>query len=138
MSLIEANTCRPIHSYLYTVEEIVNKVAASGLVTIDLEEFYPAEERVSIDIKDKSSIGDFMIVATGRSDRHVGAIADQVQQKLKEAGMTGVRVEGTQTCDWVVVDAGAIIIHVFRPEVREFYNIEKMWLAERPAEPPSH
>ncbi|MEQ1650118.1 MAG: ribosome silencing factor [Hyphomicrobiaceae bacterium] len=97
-----------------------------------------AEEIVSIDIKEKSSIGDYMVVATGRSDRHVGAIADQVLQKLKEAGMTGVRIEGQQTCDWVVVDAGAIIVHVFRPEVREFYNIEKMWQAERPAEPTSH
>ena len=94
-----------------------------------------AEEIVSIDIKEKSSIGDYMMVATGRSDRHVGAIADQVLQKLKEAGMTGVRIEGQQTCDWVVVDAGAIIVHVFRPEVREFYNIEKMWQAERPPEP---
>ena len=97
-----------------------------------------AEDIVSIDIKTKSSIGDYMVVATGRSDRHVGAIADQVLTKLKEAGMTGVRIEGQQTCDWVVVDAGAIIVHVFRPEVREFYNIEKMWLAERPAEPISH
>lgn len=97
-----------------------------------------AEEIVSIDIKEKSSIGDYMIVATGRSDRHVGAIADQVLQKLKEAGMTGLRMEGQQTCDWVVVDAGAIIVHVFRPEVREFYNIEKMWQAERPPEPTSH
>lgn len=97
-----------------------------------------AEEIVTIDIKGKSSIGDYMVVATGRTDRHVGAIADQVREKLKESGVTGVRMEGQENCDWVVVDAGDIIIHVFRPEVREFYNIERMWQSERPAEPSSH
>ncbi|NOU07782.1 MAG: ribosome silencing factor [Hyphomicrobiaceae bacterium] len=117
------------------LETAVEQMHRDVLVWLDEAK---AEEIVSIDIKEKSSIGDYMVVATGRSDRHVGAIADQVLQKLKEAGMTGVRIEGQQTCDWVVVDAGAIIVHVFRPEVREFYNIEKMWQAERPAEPTSH
>ena len=93
-----------------------------------------AEKIVSIDIRGKSSIGDTMIVASGRSDRHVGAIADQVHKKLKEVGYTGVRVEGQPQCDWVLIDAGAIIVHVFRPEVREFYKLEKMWLADRPAD----
>ncbi len=93
-----------------------------------------AEEIVSIDIKGKSSIGDYMIVASGRTDRHVGAIADRIKKNLKQAGLTTVRVEGMETCDWVLVDAVDIIIHIFRPEVRAFYNLEKMWSAERPAE----
>ncbi len=97
-----------------------------------------AEQVVSIDLKGKSSIGDAMVIATGRTDRHVGAIADQIQRKLKDEGQGRVRVEGTQTCDWVLIDTGDIIIHVFRPEVREFYNLEKMWLADRPGETTAH
>ncbi|MGL4396299.1 MAG: ribosome silencing factor [Hyphomicrobium sp.] len=91
-----------------------------------------AEEIVDIPLEGKSSLGDYMVVATGRSDRHVGAIAEQVALKLKEHGVGNVRVEGLQTCDWVLIDAGDIIIHVFRPEVRAFYNIEKMWQADVP------
>ena len=79
-----------------------------------------------------------MIVATGRTDRHVGAIADQLQRQLKEYGVSNVRCEGQQTCDWVLVDVGATIVHIFRPEVREFYNLEKMWSGERPGEQPAH
>jgi ribosome-associated protein len=93
-----------------------------------------AEEIVTIDLAGKSSLGDFMIIATGRTDRHVGGIADQLRQKLKAAGVDSVRVEGMDTCDWVVADAGDIIIHIFRPEVRDFYKLEKMWSAERPGE----
>ena len=95
-----------------------------------------AEAIVAIDIKGKTSIGDYMIVATGRTDRHVGAIADQLQQHLKDYGVSKVRVEGQQTCDWVLVDVGATIVHIFRPEVREFYNLEKMWSGARPGAPP--
>lgn len=94
-----------------------------------------AEEIVTIDLAGKSSIGDFMVVATGRSDRHVGAIAEQVGRKLKDQGLGRVRVEGMEACDWVLIDTGDIIVHVFRDEVREFYNLEKMWSAERPVEP---
>jgi len=97
-----------------------------------------AEEIVAIDVRGKTSIGDAMIIATGRTDRHVGAIADQLQRHLKDYGVSNVRVEGQQTCDWVLVDVGAIIVHLFRPEVREFYNLEKMWSAERPGEAPAH
>ena len=93
-----------------------------------------AENLVSIDLAGKSSIGDYMVIASGRSDRHVGAIADQLQQKLKERGTARVRVEGLKTCDWVLIDAGDIIVHVFRPEVRDFYNLEKMWQADRPGD----
>jgi ribosome-associated protein len=97
-----------------------------------------AENVVTIDLAGKSSIGDFMVVATGRSDRHVGAIADQLQRKLKENGRGRVRVEGLEACDWVLIDTGDIIVHVFRAEVREFYNLEKMWSADRPGEQTAH
>jgi ribosome-associated protein len=97
-----------------------------------------AENIVTIDLHGKTSIGDTMIIASGRSDRHVGAVADQLQTKLKEIGVQRVRVEGKPQCDWVLIDTGDIIVHVFRPEVREFYNLEKMWSADRPAEPTAH
>lgn len=97
-----------------------------------------AENLVSIDLAGKTTLGDYMIVASGRTDRHVGAIADQIARKLKEAGVSRVRLEGMEACDWVVVDIGDIIVHVFRPEVRNFYNLEKMWLAERPPETGTH
>ncbi len=73
-----------------------------------------------------------MVIASGRTDRHVGAIADQIAEKVKAATGIPVRVEGVPACDWVLIDTGDIIIHVFRPEVREFYNLEKMWKAEIP------
>jgi ribosome-associated protein len=86
-----------------------------------------AEDSVSIDLTDKSSIGDFMVVTTGRSNVHVAAIADNLVKNLKAAGLTGIRVEGLRQGDWVLIDAGDVIVHVFRPEVRAFYNLEKMW-----------
>lgn len=88
-----------------------------------------AEDTISIDISGKSSIGDYMIVTSGRSNRHVSAICDQLLRDLKEGGHGSARVEGLSACDWVLIDAGDIIVHVFRPEIREFYNVEKMWLA---------
>jgi ribosome-associated protein len=91
-----------------------------------------AEEIVSIPLEGKSSLGDYMVVASGRTDRHVGAIADQVADKIKAATGIPVRIEGVPACDWVLVDTGDIIIHIFRPEVREFYNLEKMWKADIP------
>jgi ribosome-associated protein len=89
-----------------------------------------AEDTVTIDIQNKSALGDYMVVASGRSHRHVGAIADRLVGDLKRAGVGPVRVEGLPHCDWVLIDAGDVIVHIFRPEVREFYNIEKMWAAE--------
>ena len=90
-----------------------------------------AEEIVTIDLKGKSSLGDFMVIASGRSDRHVGSVADILSQKLRADGHAQVRVEGQPQCDWVLIDAGDVIVHVFRPEVREFYNLEKLWTPDR-------
>ena len=89
-----------------------------------------AEETVSVDITGKSSLADHMIVTSGRSQRHVGAVADQVISALRDNGFGKPRVEGLPHCDWVLVDTGDVIVHIFRPEVREFYNIEKMWQAD--------
>jgi ribosome-associated protein len=86
-----------------------------------------AEDTITIDLRGKTSIGDYMVVTSGRSHRHVGAVADHVVQDLHKAGLSGVRVEGMPHCDWVLIDAGDVIVHVFRPEVRAFYNLEKMW-----------
>lgn len=86
-----------------------------------------AENIVAIDIAGKSALGDHMVVASGRSNRHVASICDRLISALKGAGFGNLRVEGLATGDWVLIDAGDIIIHVFRPEIREFYNIEKMW-----------
>lgn len=93
-----------------------------------------AEETVTIDLAGKTSLADAMVVTTGRSNRHVSAIADQVIEELKAGGRRDLRVEGQPHCDWVLIDAGDVILHVFRPEVRSFYNLEKMWGADRPAE----
>lgn len=86
-----------------------------------------SEDIVSIDLRGKTSIADFMVIASGRSQRHVGAIAEHLLEALKEAGIKHVRVEGQPACDWVLIDANDVIVHVFQPEVRAFYNIEKMW-----------
>ena len=88
-----------------------------------------AENIVSIDIQGKSPLADYMIVASGRSHRHVSAVAEHLIRALKDAGLGAARVEGLVGADWVLIDSGDIIVHVFRPEVREFYNIEKMWQA---------
>ena len=93
-----------------------------------------AENTVAIDLEGKSTIADVMIVTQGRANRHVAAIADRVIQGLREAGHKGMRIEGMNTADWVLIDAGDIILHIFRPEVRLFYNLEKMWSADRPVE----
>jgi len=97
-----------------------------------------AENVVAIALAGKSTVADHMVIASGLSDRHVGAIADQVARKIKDAGFGNARIEGKQQCDWVLLDAGDVIVHLFRPEVREFYNLEKMWSAPRVGEQPSH
>ena len=86
-----------------------------------------AEDIVVIDLEGKTSIADHLVIASGRSSRQVTALADQVTSKLKDVGHGRVMSEGKEHGDWVLLDAGDIIIHLFRPEVRAFYNLEKMW-----------
>lgn len=93
-----------------------------------------AEDIVCIDLRGKTTLADHMIVATGRSNVHVGAIADRTIKACKEAGLPAPRSEGLPHCDWVLLDAHDVIVHIFRPDVRQFYNLEKMWSADRPGE----
>jgi ribosome-associated protein len=93
-----------------------------------------AEEISSIDVAKKTAIADHMVIASGRSQRHVSAIADQLSRALKKSGIKKARVEGLPHCDWVLVDTGDVIVHLFRPEVRSFYNLEKLWSADAPDE----
>lgn len=86
-----------------------------------------AEDIVQIDLRGKSSIGDYMVVCSGRSSRQVAAIAEKLVERLKQEFHRASRVEGKDTGDWVLIDTGDVIVHIFRPEVREFYQIEKMW-----------
>jgi len=97
---------------------------------LDTLEDAKAEDTITVDLAGKSSLADHMVVTSGRSQRHVAAIADQVITALRDNGFGKPRVEGLPHADWVLVDSGDVIVHIFRPEVREFYNIEKMWQAD--------
>ena len=95
-----------------------------------------AVDIVSIDLKGKTTLADRMIIATGRSSTHVGAIAERVLKAVRDAGLPSPKVEGMPLCDWVLLDLKDAIVHIFRPDVRQFYNLEKMWSADRPGEAP--
>ncbi len=92
-----------------------------------------AQDIVLIDLKDKSSFADAIIIASGRSQRHVGALADHLARAIKDAGHGKAPIEGLPSCDWVLIDAGDVVVHLFRPEVRAFYNIEKIGSVAPPA-----
>ncbi|MEJ0027010.1 MAG: ribosome silencing factor [Rhizomicrobium sp.] len=91
-----------------------------------------AEDIVTIDMGGRSSLADAIVVASGRSSRHVAAIAEHLARRLKDAGYGTRPVNGAQQGDWVLVDAGDVIVHIFRPEVRDYYNLESMWSVEEP------
>ena len=103
--------------------------ALKDLILASLDEDQ-AEDVVCIDLAGRSSLADAIIVASGRSHRHVAAIADHIVRKLKDAGVGKARVEGLPNADWVLIDAGDVVAHVFRPEVRAFYAIERIWTGE--------
>ncbi len=105
--------------------------ALSGAILAVLDE-HSAQDTIEIDIRGKSSIADYMIVSSGRSNRHVGALADYLQRALKELGHKDLGVEGLEGLDWVLIDVGDVIVHLFRPEVRVFYNLEKIWSVPLP------
>lgn len=86
-----------------------------------------AEEIDTIDLKGQTALADYMIIASGRSSRQVGALAERLQERIKAHGFGDAKIEGRETCNWVIVDAGDIIVHLFRPEVRAYYNLEGMW-----------
>ena len=94
-----------------------------------------AEDIVVIDLAGKSAFADYMVIASGRSNRQVVAIADHLAERLKQAGHRVISVEGKEVGDWVLVDSGDIVVHIFRPEPRAFYALEKMWALENEAAP---
>lgn len=100
---------------------------------ISILEDKKAIQIVTIDLANKSSIADYLIIASGSSGRQVGAMSDTIYRDLKGHGIQS-HVEGVPQCDWVLVDAGDVIVHLFRPEVRAFYNLEKMWGIDMPIE----
>ena len=104
-------------------------------IIVDELEDAKAEDIVSIDLFGRTTLADRMIIASGRSSVHVGAIADRVVRACRDAGFPAPKVEGMPLCDWVLLDAQNAIVHIFRPDVRRFYNLEKMWSADRPGEP---
>ncbi|MEM0927859.1 MAG: ribosome silencing factor [Pseudomonadota bacterium] len=103
-------------------------MASLVLARLDEEK---ADNIVTIDLTGKSDVADTLVIASGRSQRHVGALADKLARALKETGLGHVATEGLPACDWVLLDAGDVIVHLFRPEVREFYNLERIWAPER-------
>jgi ribosome-associated protein len=86
-----------------------------------------AEDLVVIDLSSKSSMADFMVIATGRSQRQLHAMAEHLAAKLRQHGVGSIGIEGARVGDWVLLDAGDVVVHLFRPDVRRFYNLEKMW-----------
>ena len=96
-----------------------------------------AEDVVVIDLQGKSPLADAIVVASGRSQRHVSALADHLLRALKDAGFGRAQVEGLPQADWVLIDAGDVIVHLFRPEVRSFYQIEKIWSVDSPHRTPA-
>ena len=120
-----------VASIAYSRSQERSQDAAANALKLVLEslEDSKAENVTSIDIQGKSALGDYMVVVSGRSNRHVTAIAEHLIDDLKAGGFGNPRIEGLETGDWVLIDAGDIIVHVFRPEIREFYSLEKMWAA---------
>ena len=110
----------------YTSEELLERIMKS----LDDDK---AEDVVQIDLRGKSSIGDYMVVASGRSTRQVSAMAEKLAEKLKDDFGLLSKIEGKETGDWVLIDTADVIVHIFRPEVREFYQLEKMWQPEAAA-----
>jgi ribosome-associated protein len=88
-----------------------------------------AEDIVTIDLRGRSSMADHMVICSGRSSRQVAAIAEKLADRLKQGFGLSARMEGKEQADWVLIDTGDVVVHVFRPEVREFYQLEKMWMA---------
>lgn len=111
-------------------DDKASKEVSKHILSI-LEE-HSAQDTIEIDVRGKSSVADYMIVTSGRSNRHVGALADYILRALKERGHKDLGVEGLEGCDWVLIDVGDVIVHLFRPEVRVFYNIEKIWSVPLP------
>src|SRR5688500_336076 len=124
----------PEHSGSSTIVSLSNMSTTTQTDTGSLHELVlhsldedQAQDVVSIPLEGKSSIADHMVIASGRSTRQVAAIATKLAERLKREGFGNPRVEGLPAADWVLIDAGDVVVHLFRPEVRSFYNLERMW-----------
>lgn len=109
-------------------DNIIDDTAEILKIVVDTLDEGKAEDLVVIDLQGKSSIANQMVIASGTSQRHVASLAEKVQEKLKAAGYVSMS-EGEEKADWILIDAFDVIVHIFKPEVREFYNLEKMWSA---------
>jgi ribosome-associated protein len=122
-----------VQAAAHTAQSLVgadlSAAALHALVMAQLDDDQ-AQDVVSIPLEGKSSIADHMVIASGRSTRQVASMAQKLAEKIKQAGFGHVRVEGLPAADWVLIDAGDVVIHLFRPEVRSFYNLERMWSFE--------
>lgn len=114
-----------------TYEELTTVTALQNAIIASLEDD-KAEQIAVVDLKGKTSFADAMIIADGRSNRHVSSMADSLSKALKEQGFIALSIEGLESCDWVLIDAGDIVVHLFKPGVRELYNLEKMWAVAIP------
>lgn len=119
-------------SETHSVADIVRSSSPSDVLQAITEclDSYKAEDITAIDLGGKSSIADHMVVASGRSQRQVASLTDYLLKCLKDHGVRDIIVQGLEQADWVLVDAGDIVVHLFRPEVRSFYNLDKMWGAD--------
>ena len=114
---------------LAIVQDILAPPSSEALketITVSLDDD-KAQKVVVIDLKGKTAIADYMVVASGNSQRQVSTMAEHLRKKLKSLGIKGVSVEGLNQGDWVLIDGGDVIVHLFRPEIREFYDLEKLW-----------
>ena len=105
----------------------MDKISDLKQIVINTLDINKAQDIVSIDLKDKSSMADFMIIASGTSSRHIQALSEQVLEKLKDNGINECKIEGKESSEWKLVDGIDLIVHIFHPEKRKFYELEKMW-----------
>ena len=123
---VSASAEKASHGIHAVVNPDMSSDALHTLVMSQLDDDQ-AQEIVSIPLEGKSSIADHMVIASGRSTRQVAAMAQKLAEKIKQQGFGSARVEGLPAADWVLIDAGDVVVHLFRPEVRSFYNLERMW-----------
>ena len=105
----------------------MEKISDLKQIVIKTLDINKAQDIVSIDLKDKSSMADYMIIASGTSSRHIQALSEQVLEKLKDHGVNECKIEGKESSEWKLVDGIDLIVHIFHPEKRKFYELEKMW-----------
>ena len=105
----------------------MDKITDLKQIVIKTLDINKAQDIISIDLKDKSSMADYMIIASGTSSRHIQALSEQVLKQFKDSGIINSKIEGTDSNDWKLIDGIDLIVHIFNPEKRKFYELEKMW-----------